>query len=47
MLSWIFWNLKKKLACVLESAKAYSLLKAYRSITIEGDIAKIYLQKVD
>jgi hypothetical protein len=39
------WHLKKKLACVLESAKAYSLLKAYRSITIEGDIAKIYLHK--
>ena len=39
------WHLKKKLACVLESAKAYSLLKAYRSITIEGDIATIYLHK--
>jgi DnaA N-terminal domain len=39
------WHLKKKLAGVLESAKAYSLLKAYRSITIEGDIAKIYLHK--
>jgi hypothetical protein len=39
------WHLKKKLACVLESAKAYSFLKAYRSIAIEGDTAKIYLHK--
>ncbi len=39
------WHLKKKLACVLESAKAYNLLKAYRSIAIEGDIAKIHLHK--
>ena len=39
------WHLKKKLACVLESTKAYNLLKAYRSITIESGVAKIYLQK--
>ena len=39
------WYLKKKLACVLEAAKAYNLLKAYISIAIEGDIAKIYLHK--
>jgi hypothetical protein len=39
------WHLKKKLACVLESAKAYNFLKAYRSIAIEGDTAKIYLHK--
>ena len=39
------WHLKKKLACVLEAAKAYNLLKAYISIAIEGDIAKIYLHK--
>ena len=39
------WHLKKKLACVLESIKAYNFLKAYRSISIEGDIAKIYLHK--
>jgi hypothetical protein len=29
----------------LESAKAYNFLKAYRSIAIEGDTAKIYLHK--
>jgi len=39
------WHLKKKLACILESVKAYNLLKAYRSIVIEGDTAKIYLHK--
>ena len=39
------WHLKKKPACVLESAKVYNLLKAYRSITIDGNIAKIYLHK--
>jgi len=39
------WHLKKKLACILESVKAYNLLKAYRSIAIEGNIAKIYLHK--
>ena len=39
------WHLKKKLACVLEAAKAYNLLKAYRSIAIEGDTAKIHLHK--
>jgi len=39
------WHLKKKLACVLESAKAYNFLKAYRSIAIEGDTAKIHLYK--
>ena len=39
------WHLKKKLACVLESTKAYNFLQAYRSITIEGDIAKIHLYK--
>ena len=39
------WHLKKKLACVLESIKAYNFLKAYRSISIDGDIAKIYLHK--
>ncbi len=39
------WHLKKKLACILESVKAYNLLKAYRFIAIEGDIAKIYLHK--
>jgi hypothetical protein len=39
------WHLKKKLACVLESIKAYNFLKAYRSISIEGDTAKIYLHK--
>ncbi len=40
------WHLKKKLACVLEPTKAYKLLKAYRSISIEGDTAKIYLDKI-
>ena len=30
---------------MLEAAKAYNLLKAYISIAIEGDIAKIYLHK--
>ena len=39
------WHLKKKLACVLESAKAYSFLKAYRSMAIEDGVAKIYLYK--
>jgi hypothetical protein len=39
------WHLKKKLACVLEATKAYNFLKAYRSIAIEGDMAKIYLHK--
>ena len=39
------WHLKKKLASVLESAKAYNFLKAYRSIAIEGDTAKIHLNK--
>jgi hypothetical protein len=39
------WHLKKKLACILESTKAYNLLKAYRSIAIEGDTAKIHLHK--
>ena len=39
------WHLKKKLACVLESVKAYNFLKAYRSIAIEDDTAKIYLHK--
>ena len=39
------WHLKKKLACVLESVKAYNFLKAYRSIAIEGDTAKIHLHK--
>ncbi len=39
------WHLKKKLACVLEAAKAYNFLKAYRSIAIEGDTAKIHLHK--
>jgi hypothetical protein len=39
------WHLKKKLACVLESAKAYNFLKAYRSIAIERDTAKIHLHK--
>jgi len=39
------WHLKKKLASVLESTKAYNFLKAYRSIAIEGDKAKIHLYK--
>ncbi len=39
------WQLKKKLACVLQSTKAYDLLKAYRSIAIEGHTAKIHLHK--
>jgi hypothetical protein len=39
------WHLKKKLACILEATKAYNFLKAYRSIAIEGDTAKIYLHK--
>lgn len=39
------WHLKKKLACVLESTKAYNFLKAYRAITIDGNTAKIHLYK--
>ena len=39
------WHLKKKLACVLKPVKAYSLLKAYRAITIEKTTAKIYLHE--
>ncbi len=37
--------MKKKLACILDSAKAYNLLKAYRSIDVKGKTAKIYLHK--
>jgi len=39
------WHLKKKLACVLESAKAYNFLKAYRSMAVEDGIAKIHLHE--
>jgi len=39
------WHLKKKLACVLAPAKAFDLLKSYRSINIEESIAQIHLTK--
>ena len=39
------WHLKKKLVCVLDRAKAYKLLRAYKDISQEGTIFKIHLSK--